>query len=236
MCTGEEAQALNRCHRIGQTHEVEVKVFYMQASVEERMLAFRAHESQFSGRAESLSLLGSGADSSEKNDSGNRLSTLSTEKCQFLLGFKGNVIEADPSAFSSSNSSSFSSIRGSCHLQELNRAEAFTRLEALAREEVAAAAAAEAAAAAGFWNCSVCTFLNENLGARNCEICNSPRPGAPSLSLSALEDFVPISSSSSSSSSSSISSSSLSVALRRQGFEPPPREVFSPVCFCVCVP
>ena len=34
---GEEEQALNRCHRIGQTREVETRVYYVKGSVEERV-------------------------------------------------------------------------------------------------------------------------------------------------------------------------------------------------------
>ncbi|CAN0468794.1 unnamed protein product, partial [Hapterophycus canaliculatus] len=37
----DEAQALNRAHRIGQTHTVRCVVFYMKDSVEERLLALR---------------------------------------------------------------------------------------------------------------------------------------------------------------------------------------------------
>jgi SNF2 family DNA or RNA helicase len=38
---GEEAQAMNRCHRIGQARQVEVVMYYMRDSVEERILAYR---------------------------------------------------------------------------------------------------------------------------------------------------------------------------------------------------
>ena len=38
---GEEAQAMNRCHRIGQTRQVEVTMYYCRDSVEERILAHR---------------------------------------------------------------------------------------------------------------------------------------------------------------------------------------------------
>merc|ERR1712046_247162 len=38
---GEEAQAMNRCHRIGQGRQVEVTMYYVRASVEERILAYR---------------------------------------------------------------------------------------------------------------------------------------------------------------------------------------------------
>lgn len=39
--TGEEAQALNRCHRIGQKKHVVAETFYIPDSIEERMLALR---------------------------------------------------------------------------------------------------------------------------------------------------------------------------------------------------
>lgn len=54
---GEEAQALNRCHRIGQSARVSCQVLYYQDSVEERMLAFRKHENQFRGDTDHLSIL-----------------------------------------------------------------------------------------------------------------------------------------------------------------------------------
>ena len=46
---GEEAQALNRCHRIGQEKKVECITLYLRDSVEERMLAWRKHEVAFGG-------------------------------------------------------------------------------------------------------------------------------------------------------------------------------------------
>jgi len=38
---GEEAQAMNRCHRIGQSRQVEVTMYYYRNTVEERILAYR---------------------------------------------------------------------------------------------------------------------------------------------------------------------------------------------------
>jgi len=38
---GEEAQAMNRCHRIGQARQVEVTMYYCRNTVEERILAYR---------------------------------------------------------------------------------------------------------------------------------------------------------------------------------------------------
>ncbi|CAN0434826.1 unnamed protein product, partial [Discosporangium mesarthrocarpum] len=43
----DEAQALNRVHRIGQTHTVRCVVFYMRDSVEERLLALRHSKGNF---------------------------------------------------------------------------------------------------------------------------------------------------------------------------------------------
>lgn len=39
-------QALNRCHRIGQTRDVTCTTYYCPGTVEERLLAYRAAESE----------------------------------------------------------------------------------------------------------------------------------------------------------------------------------------------
>jgi superfamily II DNA/RNA helicase len=44
LCASDEAQARNRCHRIGQTKPVTTTVYYTRGTVEERLLAYRAHE------------------------------------------------------------------------------------------------------------------------------------------------------------------------------------------------
>ncbi|CAM9758820.1 unnamed protein product [Ectocarpus sp. 4 AP-2014] len=49
----DEAQALNRAHRIGQTHTVRCVVFYMKDSVEERLLALRHSKGNFAQFLES---------------------------------------------------------------------------------------------------------------------------------------------------------------------------------------
>ena len=41
LSIGDELQAMNRCHRIGQTHDVRVYTFYLRGTVEERLLAYR---------------------------------------------------------------------------------------------------------------------------------------------------------------------------------------------------
>jgi len=55
---GQELQALNRCHRIGQTKPVSCTVYYAPRTVEERLLAFRTLERNTEGG------LGCGASSS----------------------------------------------------------------------------------------------------------------------------------------------------------------------------
>ena len=72
---GQELQALNRCHRIGQTGPVVCTVYFAARTVEERMLAFRLLEQhqapevmaevQSGGEAEAGSLL---AGANEKSD------------------------------------------------------------------------------------------------------------------------------------------------------------------------
>jgi len=41
LTLGDELQAMNRCHRIGQEHEVRTVTFYVRGTVEERLLAYR---------------------------------------------------------------------------------------------------------------------------------------------------------------------------------------------------
>jgi len=53
---GEEAQALNRCHRIGQLGRVHCRVLYCKDSVEERMLWHRQRINEIRGDTDSLSL------------------------------------------------------------------------------------------------------------------------------------------------------------------------------------
>ncbi|KAJ1480332.1 P-loop containing nucleoside triphosphate hydrolase protein, partial [Baffinella frigidus] len=43
---GEEAQALNRCHRIGQTRDVHATHYYAQGTLEERLEVLRIKEAQ----------------------------------------------------------------------------------------------------------------------------------------------------------------------------------------------
>lgn len=46
---GQELQALNRIHRIGQAHPVTCTIYYAARTVEERLLAFRALEQSGNG-------------------------------------------------------------------------------------------------------------------------------------------------------------------------------------------
>ncbi|CAM9883365.1 unnamed protein product [Pylaiella littoralis] len=67
----DEAQALNRAHRIGQTHTVRCVVFFMKDSVEERLLALRHSKGNFAQFLESadsvVSLASEGVDGSFVN-------------------------------------------------------------------------------------------------------------------------------------------------------------------------
>jgi len=53
---GEEAQALNRCHRIGQVGRVQCRLLYCKGTVEERMLWHRQRVNEIRGDTDSLSL------------------------------------------------------------------------------------------------------------------------------------------------------------------------------------
>jgi len=47
LSAGDEAQAMNRCHRIGQTQQVNCITLYTPGTVEERLLAYRPRERAF---------------------------------------------------------------------------------------------------------------------------------------------------------------------------------------------
>jgi len=87
--SGEEAQALNRCHRIGQTRPVECQVFYYQKSVEERMLWYRSKESSQRTDTDSLSLAPVGEKISNprsRNRDALNDENLRREKLQVVIG------------------------------------------------------------------------------------------------------------------------------------------------------
>jgi len=110
MRAGEEAQAMNRCHRIGQCGTVEVTVLYLQDSVEQRLLAYREQEAgtwsnQGRGRRgvggtgdqeDGLSVLPGGFDFSPNKGGGKNAKSvemksrggLSLRKLKFLFGLE----------------------------------------------------------------------------------------------------------------------------------------------------
>jgi E3 ubiquitin-protein ligase SHPRH len=49
LSPGDEAQAANRAHRIGQTRPVRCVTYFVRGTVEERLLAFRARQREFGG-------------------------------------------------------------------------------------------------------------------------------------------------------------------------------------------
>ena len=71
---GDEAQAKNRCHRIGQDRDVNTVTYYLQNSIEERLLAYRQREDTTA----SLSVLAT--------SSGDATRTMSLPKLRFLVG------------------------------------------------------------------------------------------------------------------------------------------------------
>lgn len=75
MKEGEELQAMNRCHRIGQQREVSCRIYYTPGTVEERMVAYRSFENN--DDAEPLSVL-------DHEGDGGMLDT--PAKLKFLLG------------------------------------------------------------------------------------------------------------------------------------------------------
>ena len=99
---GKELQALNRCHRIGQSRDVVCKTYYCPNTVEERLLAWRelegvrapelGAEQQQGGEAEAVSVV-----PREKP-----LKAIGTEESRFLFGMKKPLLCGDASAGASS--------------------------------------------------------------------------------------------------------------------------------------
>ena len=93
---GQELQALNRCHRIGQERPVSCTIYYAQRTTEERALAFREVERQQvpglqaemrtgSDEAEAISLLAEAKDKQE----------VPAAKLRFLLGAVTSASQAE---------------------------------------------------------------------------------------------------------------------------------------------
>ena len=91
---GQELQALNRCHRIGQTRPVTCTTYYCERTVEERLLAFRALEHRAEGEGddgEAVSLLteSGGAGGRDADSALSRAEALlSPRKLRFVLGMR----------------------------------------------------------------------------------------------------------------------------------------------------
>ena len=93
---GQELQALNRCHRIGQTRPVTCTTYYCERTVEERLLAFRSLEHAHSadgggddGEAVSLLAESSGAGGKDTDSALSRAEALlSPRKLRFILGMR----------------------------------------------------------------------------------------------------------------------------------------------------
>ena len=95
MSEGDELQAINRCHRIGQARQVECATYYVRGSVEERMLAHRrAEEVNSMGRRRARESLG-GADGeclAQMGDTAGDAGVARTwgeEKMRYVLGLAG---------------------------------------------------------------------------------------------------------------------------------------------------
>ena len=92
---GQELQALNRCHRIGQTRPVTCTTYYCERTVEERLLAFRAlehaHLTEGDDDGEAVSLLAEsgGAGGQDADSALSRAEALlSPRKLRFVLGMR----------------------------------------------------------------------------------------------------------------------------------------------------
>ena len=92
---GQELQALNRCHRIGQTRPVTCTTYYSERTVEERLLAFRAlehmHLAEGDDDGEAVSLLAESGGAGGKDTDSALLraeALLSPRKLRFVLGMR----------------------------------------------------------------------------------------------------------------------------------------------------
>jgi E3 ubiquitin-protein ligase SHPRH len=94
----DEAQALNRAHRIGQTRPVRCVIFFVRKTVEERMLAARKRAHAFLDpfdSPEALSVTANSGSQSEKN------STFSIHQLMVLFGLSDSDIGIAPHVHSS---------------------------------------------------------------------------------------------------------------------------------------
>ena len=65
LSVGEEAQAMNRCHRIGQERSVSTTSYFLRGTAEERLIAYRSREAQAAGGGggtDALSVLATAGD------------------------------------------------------------------------------------------------------------------------------------------------------------------------------
>jgi len=93
MDRGQELQALNRCHRIGQQHSVSCTTYYCPGTVEERLLAYRTTEGALADAAASM------ADGEAEETAVAVVSTAaedcSLDKRRFLFGMLGRLAEGE---------------------------------------------------------------------------------------------------------------------------------------------
>ena len=95
LSPGDEAQAANRVHRIGQTRPVRCVTYFVEGTVEERLLAFRTRQSEFGGGSGGG---GAGEDGGEDGDDpegdgerADRLSVMGSDGGDLGLGDGGAV-------------------------------------------------------------------------------------------------------------------------------------------------
>ena len=90
LSPGDEAQAASRVHRIGQTREVRCVTYYVEDTVEERLLAFRQRQNEFGGgdnddageKADGLSVIHEGG----ADDIGAAVSRAQLQRMRFVFG------------------------------------------------------------------------------------------------------------------------------------------------------
>ena len=70
LSPGDEAQAANRVHRIGQTRPVRCVTYFVEGTVEERLLAFRQRQTEFGGGGGGCGSVGGGGGGGSAGGSG----------------------------------------------------------------------------------------------------------------------------------------------------------------------
>lgn len=102
LSPGDEAQAANRVHRIGQTRPVRCVTYFVEGTVEERLLAYRRRQSEFGGggsedhKADELSVISEGGDA-VFGSSASEPNAATLDRMRFIFGISDSSAALDGS-------------------------------------------------------------------------------------------------------------------------------------------